>query len=327
MTLLNEVLAQENTPQALIGVLACIASCCSQIAGQVGHGALGETLGATEAENVQGEVQKKLDVIANDLLIAALTAQGSVRTIASEEEEQARLATPGAPYIVAFDPLDGSSNIDVNGQIGTIFTVFNARDDVPDHSDAQFFQAGSKQICAGYVLYGPYTTLVITTGGAVHEFTLDKARGDFFSSKLAMVFHAGMREFSANMANLFYWPKKFQDYILGMISPQSASTRFTMRWQGAMVGDVHRILTRGGLFIYPSDSRDIKQPAKLRLLYEAFPMAFLIEAAGGCAYTEQGRILATSLNELHQRTSVILGDQQFANECFTTLSTVDKCLM
>ncbi|MFC3115080.1 class 1 fructose-bisphosphatase [Cellvibrio fontiphilus] len=326
MTLLNEVLTQDNTPQALIDVVACIANCCCQIAEQVGHGALGETLGATEAENVQGEVQKKLDIIANDLLVAALVAQGSVRTIASEEEEHARVATHGAPYIVAFDPLDGSSNIDVNGQIGTIFTVFNARDDVPDHSEEQFFQAGSKQICAGYVLYGPYTTLVISTGTAVHEFTLNKMRGEFYASKLAMVFHAGMREFSANMANLFYWPKKFQNHILGMIAPQSASTRFTMRWQGAMVGDVHRILTRGGLFIYPGDSRDIKQPAKLRLLYEAFPMALLIEAAGGCAYTEQGRILAASLNELHQRTPVILGDKTFVSECFTALSAAEKCI-
>lgn len=326
MISLNDLLAQENAPHALIDLVTCIANCCCHIAEQVSHGALGETLGATDAENVQGEVQKKLDVIANDLLMAALGAQSSVRAIASEEEVTARLANPGAPYLVAFDPLDGSSNIDVNGQIGTIFTIFNARNDVPDHSDEQFFQTGSAQCCAGYVLYGPYTTMMITMGRAVHEFTLNKQTGDFFASRIVVNFQSGTREFSANMANLFYWPSSFQDHITSLTSPQPANTRFNMRWQGAMVGDVHRILTRGGLFIYPADSRDPRQPAKLRLLYEAFPMAFLIEAAGGCAYTEQGRILAASLNDLHQRTPVILGDKKFATECFTVFSTVEKCI-
>lgn len=323
MTLFRTLLAQENAAPELIDLVAVILSTCCHIAEQVGHGALGEMLGATEAENVQGEVQKKLDVIANDLLIEALIAQGSVRAIASEEEEHARLACPGAPYLVAFDPLDGSSNIDVNGQIGTIFTIFNARDDVPDHSDEQFFQTGSDQLCAGYVLYGPYTTLVISTGAVVHEFTLNKISGEFISSKKDMVFHQGAREFSANMANLFYWPKPFQSYITTLIEPQPAATRFNMRWQGAMVGDVHRILTRGGVFIYPSDSRDPKQPAKLRLLYEAFPMALLVEAAGGYGYTETGRILATSLTQLHQRTPVILGDKNWVDNCFAALSTID----
>lgn len=317
------LLAQENAAPELIDLVAAILSTCHHIAEQVGYGALGNTLGATDAENVQGEVQKKLDVIANDLLIEALTAQGSVRAIASEEEEHARLACSGAPYLVAFDPLDGSSNIDVNGQIGTIFTILKARDDVPDHSDEQFFQTGRDQLCAGYVLYGPYTTLVISTGAVVHEFTLNKSSGEFISSKKDMVFQQGTREFSANMANLFYWPKPFQNYITSLIAPQPANTRFNMRWQGAMVGDVHRILTRGGVFIYPSDTRDVAQPAKLRLLYEAFPMALLVEAAGGCGYTEAGRILDTPLTQLHQRTPVILGDKNWANACFTALSIIN----
>jgi fructose-1,6-bisphosphatase I len=320
MISVKDVLTQEQVAPALINLVNTIIATCATISQQVGQGALGDTLGITQDENVQGEVQKKLDVIANDLLIAALREQGSVRAMASEEEEHAQLGTAGAPFIVAFDPLDGSSNIDINGQIGTIFTIMNARNDVPDHSDEQFYQMGTAQIFAGYVLYGPYTTLVITSGLKCYEFTLDKLSGEFHLSKIDMKIHHGTREFSANMANVFYWPKPFQEYIFKLISPSVSSKRFNMRWQGAMVGDVHRILTRGGVFIYPSDSRDAGQPAKLRLLYEAFPMALLSVAAGGAAYTEESEILATRLTELHQRVPIILGDSELAAASFSVLS-------
>lgn len=323
MSSVKDVLAQEQTASALINLVEVIVTTCSQIAQKVGQGALGDTLGVTQDENVQGEVQKKLDVIANDLLIAALRKQGSVRAMASEEEEHTQLGHSGAPYIVAFDPLDGSSNVDVNGQIGTIFTIMNARDDVPYHSDEQFYQAGNAQLCAGYVLYGPYTTLVITTGSKCHEFTLDKLTGVFHLSKDEMIFQQGVREVAANMANIFYWPKRFQNYMFRLFAPMSGSQRFNMRWQGAMVGDVHRILTRGGVFIYPSDSRDANQPAKLRLLYEIFPMALLMKAAGGLAYTETGAALDAKLNSLHQRTPIILGDEILVKGCFSKLSNND----
>lgn len=319
MNSLESSLMQEQVPADLIQLISCIVATSRTIAEQVGHGALGETLGATESENVQGEVQKKLDVLANDLLIAALRAQGSVRALASEEEPHTIVATAGAPYLVAFDPLDGSSNIDINAQIGTIFTIFKARDDVPDQSDEQFFQRGSAQLCAGYVLYGPYTTLVLSAGKTAQEFTLNKITGEFISSKPNMQLTGTSREFSINMANLGYWSPSLQDYLMGLIAPKPAEQRFNMRWQGAMVGDVHRILTRGGIFIYPSDTRDAQQPAKLRLLYEAFPMALLIEAAGGSAYCGAERILAESLESLHQRTPVILGDKNWVAECVHAL--------
>lgn len=311
----------DKAPPDLINLVVAILVTCNDLAERVSLGALGEILGATESENVQGEVQKKLDVVANNLLVEALKAQGSVRTLASEEEDTVVGCTVGAPYIVAFDPLDGSSNIDINGQIGTIFTIFSARDDVPYDSEEQFFQTGNDQLCGGYVLYGPYTTLVISTGIAAHEFTLDKNTGEFISTRANFIFHNGTREFAANMANLFYWSKHFQNYLLGLIAPTAKSERFNMRWQGAMVGDVHRILTRGGVFIYPNDSRDANQPAKLRLLYEAFPMALLVTAAGGLAYTETNAILDTRLTLLHQRTPVILGDSNLVTDCVTVLSS------
>ena len=324
MSLLISTLQQEQLAPELIELILTIVATTRVIAEQVGQGALGDTLGATSDENVQGEVQKKLDVIANNLLVDALLTHGSVRAIASEEEAHTIVAHTGAPYIVAFDPLDGSSNIDINAQIGTIFTILNARTDVPDASDEQFFQRGHTQLCAGYVLYGPYTTLVITTGKATHEFTLNKNTGEFIASKVRMILLEGTLEFAANMANFFYWPLSFQHYIHALIAKKNSGPRFNMRWQGAMVGDVHRILTRGGVFIYPSDCRDIKQPAKLRLLYEAFPMALLVEAAGGQAYSELGRILDAELHQLHQRIPVIIGDKKLVDECFLVLSKTDS---
>lgn len=319
MNSLQATLQQEHLAPQLIDLVSTILAITRTISEEVGLGALGKSLGATYQTNMQGEVQKKLDVIANNLLINALTTNESVRAIASEEEEHTILATAGAPYLVAFDPLDGSTNIDINAQIGTIFTIFAARNDVPDDSDEQFFQSGRHQLCAGYVLYGPYTTLAITAGRATHEFTLNKISGEFVLSKPNIIMPKGTLEFAANMSNFFYWPSSFQNYIQSLIAKKSDEPRFNMRWQGAMVADVHRILTRGGVFIYPSDCRDSKRPAKLRLLYEAFPMALLMEAAGGEAYSESGKILSAVPTNLHQRTPVIIGDGKLVNECFQAL--------
>lgn len=313
-------LQQDINEPHLASLVCAILDITAVIAERVSHGALGDTLGATSQENVQGEVQKNLDVIANDLLVSTLLSHSAVRAVASEEEQHTVAGTAGAPYIVAFDPLDGSNNIDINAQIGTIFTILKARDDVPDASDEQFFQTGSQQVCAGYVLYGPYTTLVITTGKTVHEATLDRTADEFILSKSPVVLPAGVREFSANMANLFYWSPKMHEYMISLIQPASASERFNMRWQGAMVGDVHRVLTRGGAFIYPSDSKDPAQPAKLRLLYEAFPMAMLVVAAGGCGYSEAQPLLEMTPTSLHQRTPVFLGDKKLVEDCFTAAS-------
>ncbi len=319
MNALQTTLQQEHLATELIELVDNIIAVTRTISEKVGMGALGESLGVTCETNVQGEVQKKLDVIANNLLISALSANSSVRAIASEEEEHTIFVTAGAPYLVAFDPLDGSTNIDINAQIGTIFTIFAARDHVPDASDEQFFQSGHHQLCAGYVLYGPYTTLAITAGRATHEFTLNKISGEFILSKPNLIMPKGTCEFAANMSNLFYWPNSLQKYIQHLIAKKTDEPRFNMRWQGAMVADVHRILTRGGVFIYPSDCRDSKRPAKLRLLYEAFPMALLVEAAGGEAYSEAGKILSTELTSLHQRTPVIIGDGELVSGCYQAL--------
>lgn len=320
MKALVSALEKEAVSPELVRLIATIVAITRTIAEQVRYGALGETLGATVTENVQGEVQKKLDVIANNLLIDALVAQGSVRAIASEEEAHTIEGVQGAPYLVAFDPLDGSSNIDINAQIGTIFTIFNARDDVPAASDAQFFQQGTQQCCAGYVLYGPYTTLMLTMGKVVHEFTLNPQSGEFVRSHSPVNLPAGKREFAVNMANFYYWPQTFQHYILTLIAPKPDSERFNMRWQGAMVGDVHRVLTRGGIFMYPCDCRNPDQPARLRLLYEAFPMGLLIEAAGGRAYSESERTLTRQLTHLHQRVPVTLGDKTFVEAYLLSFS-------
>lgn len=319
MKTLSAVLQEAAVPDELASLIATIAATTRTIAEQVSYGALGETLGTNATENIQGEVQKKLDVIANDLLIEALIKQGSVRTIASEEQEHPIAGVHGAPYLVAFDPLDGSSNIDINAQIGTIFTIFHARDDVPDTSDEQFFQLGTQQLCAGYVLYGPYITLVLTVGKVAHEFTLHPESDQFLLTNSPIKLPAGNREFAINMANLSYWSSAFRDYVHTLIAPKPSRERFNMRWQGAMVGDVHRVLMRGGIFMYPSDNRNPAQPAKLRLLYEAFPMALLIEAAGGRAYSESAPILTTKPTGLHERVPVILGDTEFVDACLRSL--------
>ncbi|MES2674610.1 MAG: class 1 fructose-bisphosphatase [Pseudomonadota bacterium] len=319
MNSLQTTLQQEHLAPQLIDLVVTLLAITRTISEKVGMGALGDSLGVTSETNVQGEVQKKLDIIANNLLVNELSKNKSVRAIASEEEQHTILVTAGAPYLVAFDPLDGSTNIDINAQIGTIFTIFAARNDVADDSEEQFFQSGHHQLCAGYVLYGPYTTLAITAGRATHEFTLNKISGEFILSKPNMIMPRGTCEFAANMSNLFYWPNSFQTYIQQLIAKKVDGPRFNMRWQGAMVADIHRILTRGGVFIYPSDCRDSNKPAKLRLLYEAFPMALLVEAAGGEAYSEAGKILSTTLTSLHQRTPVIIGDGELVSGCYQAL--------
>jgi fructose-1,6-bisphosphatase I len=321
MSSLESILDQQGIDTALAEVISIIAATTIAIADKLRCGGLGEALGSSRSENVQGEIQKNLDIIANSLMLDALGAHPLIRALASEEEAHPIVATRGAPYLVAFDPLDGSSNVDINAPVGTIFTIFHARDDVQDQNDAQFFQSGKDQLCAGYALYGPYTTLLLTTGRGVLEFTLDLKNRKFILSRPEILIPHGTREFSANMANLFYWSQSFQYYIASLIEKNSESMPFNMRWQGAMVSDVHKVLTRGGFFAYPSDCRASNKHGKLRLLYEALPMAMLVENAGGCAYSESDRILDMTPISLHQRTPVFLGDEKLVTECFHSFTT------
>ena len=266
-----------------IMLIRTLLAATKEIAFRVSQGELSGILGSTLDENIQGETQKKLDVLSNQLIRDMLLGDDQVRAIASEEEDNVVAGTEGAPYIVAFDPLDGSSNIDINGQIGTIFTIYSARDDVPADSPLQFRQPGKNQLCAGYVLYGPATLLVLTTGGPTRCYTLDLTHGGFLLTQEELKVPADTQEFAINMANRRFWFDETVGYVDDLIAGEEGplGKRYNMRWNAAMVGDLHRVLTRGGIFMYPSDSRDPIQPAKLRLLYEANPMAMLLEHAGG----------------------------------------------
>lgn len=318
---LLSVLRSDEVAADLIQVIETVINASKEIAFRVRQGALAGVLGSTQDENIQGETQKQLDVISNQLLKDLLLACAPVAAIASEEEDSVVAANPEGQYLVAFDPLDGSSNIDINGQIGTIFSIYRALDSVPHSSELQFNQQGTQQVCAGYVLYGPSTLLAITTGKSTRCFTLDSTQGTFLLTADNIQIAKDTQEFAINMSNSRFWNEDIhcyiEDLILGETGPRQK--RYNMRWNAAMVGDVHRVLTRGGIFLYPSDNRNAKQPAKLRLLYEANPMAMLIENAGGKAWSEQARILEIQPKQLHERVAVILGSANEVDECLTYL--------
>jgi fructose-1,6-bisphosphatase I len=322
MQSLYSQLGDDRVDPALCSVIHSLADVSIDIAARINRGALAGILGSAMAENVQGETQKKLDVIANDLIKSTLVTNAWVRALASEEEESIVVANEAGQYLVAFDPLDGSSNIDVNAQIGTIFAIYPVRTDVPSFSESQFYQLGSAQVCAGYILYGASTLLVITTGAAARCYILDNSCNEFILAWAELKVPSATAEFSVNMSNQRFWGENFKAYIADLLQGEAGKRgkRFNMRWNAAMVGDVHRVLIRGGIFMYPSDSRNLQQPAKLRLLYEANPMAKLIEAAGGEAYTESEQILSIVPTSLHQRVAVILGSATEVNLCLAYLN-------
>ncbi|KMT64846.1 class 1 fructose-bisphosphatase [Catenovulum maritimum] len=320
MKRLIPTLRADNVPLELIMVIRTILAASKEISFRVSQGALSGILGSSLDENIQGETQKKLDILSNQLLKDILLSSPDVRAIASEEEDDVVAGIEDAPYIVAFDPLDGSSNIDINGQIGTIFTIYAARDDVPADSPLQFAQPGTAQLAAGYVLYGPSTLLVLTTGGPTRLYTLDQTHGGYLLTQDEMEIEPDTAEFAINMSNQRFWNQDTQAYINQLIAGETGprGKRFNMRWNGAMVGDVHRVLQRGGIFLYPSDTKNPGQPSKLRLLYEANPMAMLVENAGGKAVTGEDRILDIMPSDLHQRVPVIMGAANEVDEFVNT---------
>lgn len=310
MKRLNKVLKEDGVETDLIMLIRTLLATTKEIAFRVSQGELAGVLGSTLNENIQGEVQKKLDVIANQLLKETLIDDELVKTVASEEEDNAVGAHPDGKYIVAFDPLDGSSNIDVNGQIGTIFTIYPAKADVAYDSDEQFNQPGTNQVCAGYVLYGPSSLLVMTTGGPTRCYTHDLTHGGFLLTKPELNVPSESREFSVNMANYRYWDEATQVYFDKLLYTSEEFAKSSIRYNAAMVGDVHRILCRGGVFMYPQDTRAGNENGKIRLLYEANPLAMLTENAGGIATSKGVRILDIQPDELHQRVPVILGSSE-----------------
>ena len=301
-------------PAQLRLLLEVVARACKSISQAVNKGHLGGVLGVAHTENVQGEVQKQLDIIANEVLIEANEWGGHLAAMASEEMEGIYVVPnryPQGEYLLLFDPLDGSSNIDVNVSIGTIFSVLKKPEGGTGVSELDFLQPGVQQVAAGYCVYGPQTTLVLTVGDGVAMFTLDREQGSFVLTKENVKIPADTKEFAINMSNMRHWDTPVKRYVdeclAGKEGPRGKD--FNMRWIASMVADVHRIMTRGGIFMYPWDKREPEKPGKLRLMYEANPMSWLIEQAGGAATNGRERILDIHPTKLHERVSVILGSK------------------
>ena len=301
-------------PPQLRLLLEVVARACKRISFAVNKGELGDVMGTAGSENVQGEVQKKLDIIANETLIEANEWGGHLAAMASEEMEGIYVVPnryPQGEYLLMFDPLDGSSNIDINMSIGTIFSVLKKPDNHPGVHDNDFMQPGTQQVAAGYCIYGPQTTLVLTVGDGLDMFTLDREQGSFILIEENVKIPEDTKEFAINMSNMRHWDAPVTRYVDECLAGEEGprGKNFNMRWVAAMVADVHRILCRGGIFMYPWDKREPHKPGKLRLMYEANPMSWLIEQAGGMATNGRQRILEIQPTELHQRVSVILGSK------------------
>ena len=300
-------------------LIEVVARACKSISIAVGKGALGGVLGdagtpGAASVNIQGEAQKKLDVIANDVLLEANAWGGHLAGLASEEMDHSMPIPdvyPRGNYLLLFDPLDGSSNIDVNISVGTIFSVLRCPEGVTTPGDEHFLQPGTAQVAAGYCTYGPNTTLVLTVGHGTHAFTLDREIGSFMLTTRGMRIPEETREFAVNMSNQRHWQPPMQSYIADLLAGTTGprGKDFNMRWVASMVADVHRILTRGGIFSYPLDAKCEAKGGKLRLMYEANPMSFLVEQAGGAASTGRARMMEVQPSGLHQRVPVFLGSR------------------
>ena len=312
--LVEEQRLNNTIPAELRLLIEVVARACKTISHAVSKGALGEVLGSAETENIQGEVQKKLDILSNEILLEANEWGGHLAAMASEEMESIHLIPnryPMGEYMLLFDPLDGSSNIDVNVSIGTIFSVLKAPDGMGTPTEKDFLQAGSNQVAAGYALYGPQTMLVLTTGNGVNCFTLDRELGSWVLTQRDMKIPADTQEFAINASNIRHWHPPVTRYINELLAGTDGprAKNFNMRWIASMVADVHRILNRGGIFMYPADARDPDKAGRLRLMYEANPMSMLIEQAGGAATNGKQRMLDIQPEKLHQRVAVFLGSK------------------
>jgi len=313
-TLSKFVIEQTRGQHSEMGALLIdVAAAVKTIAALVGKGALSGFSGALDSTNVQGEVQKKLDVLTNDAILRHCEWGGQLAGMASEEmDDPYRIPDeyPRGRYMLVFDPLDGSSNSDVNVSVGTIFSILQ-RSTAGDAETADYLKPGHEQVAAGYAVYGPATMLVLTVGTGTHGFTLDRENGNFILTHPDIRVPEDTSEFAINTSNERFWEPPVQRYVAECLAGKTGirGADFNMRWIASMVAEVHRILLRGGIFMYPKDSKDPGKPGRLRLLYEANPMAMLVEQAGGAASTGRGRILDVMPAALHQRVPVILGSK------------------
>ncbi len=306
---LNAHLAAHQLPDALGSVVITTVEACKNISTQVRQGALAGVLGEAGTGNVQGEDQKKLDVIANNLLIEKLKTNLAVAGLASEEEETFVSCHENGGYLVLFDPLDGSSNIDVNISVGTIFSILAKPQGAL--STESFLQAGRDQVASGYVLYGPQTQLVLTLKHGVFVFTLDH-HNEFILTRENPQVPEQTKEFAINASNQRHWYEPVQRYVDELLAGENGprGKNYNMRWVASMVAEIHRILMRGGVFLYPADKRDPAKPGKLRLMYEANPLLLILQQAGGAGSNTKQDILDIVPEGLHQRVSVVLGSKE-----------------
>ena len=299
-------------PAGLQELLLAVVNTCSTLSHEVAQGALIGLLGSAGSGNVQGEVQQKLDIIANDQLIDGVKGCQSLAGLASEEMELPVAVKGTGDYLLLFDPLDGSSNIDVNVSIGTIFSILKKQDPSVPLQTSDFLLSGRHQAAAGYVVYGPQTTMALTLGDGVVMFTLNKETGEFLLIKDSVTISPSTKEFAINMSNMRHWADPVRRYVEECLAGTTGARDkdFNMRWIASMVADVHRVLCRGGVFMYPWDKRDPKKAGKLRLMYEANPMSFLVEQAGGASINGTQTIMDLQPTDLHERVSVMLGSKE-----------------
>lgn len=312
--LIEEQRANGEVKPDLRLLIEVVARACKRISIAVGKGALGGVLGDAGTSNVQDEAQKKLDVLSNEILLQANAWGGALAGLASEEMDDPSPIPdeyPKGGYLLLFDPLDGSSNIDVNVSVGTIFSVLRCPEGMSGCDEKAFLQPGTTQVAAGYAVYGPSTMLILTVGNGVHAFTLDREQGSFMLTQRNIMIPVDTKEFAINASNQRHWEPAVQRYVAECLQGKEGprGKDFNMRWVASMVADVHRIISRGGVFMYPLDAKTKTQGGKLRLMYEANPMSFIVEQAGGAASTGRERIMALQPVKLHQRVPVIMGSK------------------
>ena len=285
---------------------------CKRISTLIGKGALAHAHGSAGTENVQGERQARLDVLSNDIFVRTCEWGGQLAGLVSEEMEHPYVIPaeyPRGRYLLLFDPLDGSSNIDVNVAVGSIFSILQCPDGVTEPTPEDFMQPGAAQVCAGYAIYGPSTMLVLTTGRGVNGFTLDREIGEFMLTHPNLRITEETSEFAINASNARYWEPAIRRYVDECLAGKSGprGRDFNMRWIASLVAEVHRILMRGGVFMYPRDRKDPSKAGRLRLLYEANPIAFIVEQAGGRASNGRSRMLDVVPEAIHQRIGLVFG--------------------
>ena len=310
---LVQSLSKHSNGTTLIKLINDLTSAFKGIAHLSSQGALAGATGSLDTTNVQGETQKRLDVLSNNVFIETLQTSGCVAGLASEEvDDPVPIQSPHqrGPFLAIFDPLDGSSNIDGNVSVGSIFSILEA----PLQGEpvlVDYLKPGTKQVAAGYALYGPATILILTVGQGTHGFTLDDNSGEFLLTHSNIKIPEATNEYAINSSNARFWEPPVVRYInecnAGKTGPRARD--FNMRWIASMVAEVHRILIRGGIFMYPKDSKDPTKPGRLRLMYEANPMAMVVEQAGGLASTGRKPIMDIQPELIHQRVPVILGSK------------------